>query len=72
MGLGRGLLTENVYQSIHEINLFQEEIQQQWEQDGHISNYYAKLETEQGCADLACWMNAHKNLCLDRESSNGN
>ena len=68
MGLGRGLLTENVYQSIHEINLFQDKIQDQWRRDGNIGMYYNQLELEQGCAELACWMNANKNLCLEREN----
>ena len=67
MGLGRGLLKEGVYESTYEINLFQNKIQNRWEQDGHIGIYYGQLETAEGCADLACWMNANKNLCLDKE-----
>ena len=70
MGLGRGLLEEKVYENTCGINLFQGEIQDQWERDGHIGSYYSRLETEKGCAELACWMNANKNLCLDKESNN--
>ena len=69
MGLGRGLVRKNVYESTFEINLFQGKIQNQWQRDGHTGDYYHQLGTEQGCADLACWMNANKNLCLDKESN---
>ena len=68
MSLGRGLLKEDVYQGTYGINLFQGKIQDQWGQDGHIGSYYTRLSTEKGCADLACWMNANKNLCLDKEN----
>ena len=70
MGLGRGLLKGGVYESTYGINLFQDKIQDQWNQDGYVGYYYDQLATRRGCADLACWMNANKNLCLDKERNN--
>ena len=67
VSLGRGLVKEDVYESTYGINLFQDKIQDQWSQDGYAGYYYDQLATERGCADLAYWMNANKNLCLDKE-----